>query len=61
MKAKTSAHYQREYRRRLREMGLVKKEVWILPENGKWLSKFEKLLRDRYDDSKLDKGVQHEL
>ncbi len=57
MKEKTSAHYQREYRRRLRELGLIKKEVWILPENSKWLSKFEKLLRGSFDESKLDKGV----
>jgi len=45
MKAKSSAHYQREYRRRLREQGLVKKEVWILPEHAKRLSEFEKQLR----------------
>lgn len=46
MKAKSSAHYQREYRRRLREQGLVKKEVWVLPENAKRLAEYEKLLRD---------------
>lgn len=57
MKEKTSAHYQREYRRRLRDLGLVKKEVWILPDNSKWLAKFEKLLRDKFDESNLDKGV----
>ena len=45
MKAKSSAHYQREYRKRLREQGLVKKEVWILPENGKQLAAYEKRLR----------------
>jgi len=45
MKAKSSAHYQRVYRRRLREQGLVKKEVWILPEHAKRLSEFEKQLR----------------
>ncbi len=47
MKAKSSAHYQREYRKRLREQGLVKKEVWILPENAKRLSAYEKVLRSR--------------
>ncbi len=57
MKAKTSADYQREYRRRLRELGLVKKEVWVLPENGKWLSRFEKLLRSRFDEKTLEKGI----
>ena len=45
MKAKSSAHYQREYRRRLRDLGLVKKEVWILPENAEQLTKLEKQLR----------------
>jgi len=57
MAEKSSAHYQREYRRRLRELGLVKKEAWILPENAKWLSKFEKLLRESFDETMLEKGV----
>ena len=47
MKAKSSAHYQREYRKRLREQGLVKKEVWILPEHTKRLAVYEKSLRVR--------------
>jgi len=46
MSKKSSADYQREYRRRLREQGLVKKEVWVLPENGKQLSQFERELRN---------------
>lgn len=45
MKAKSSAHYQREFRRRLREQGLVKKEVWISPDNAGQLSAIEKQLR----------------
>lgn len=45
MNKKSSAHYQREYRRRLREQGLVKKEVWVLPENSRSLSQVEKTLR----------------
>lgn len=45
MTKKSSAEYQREYRKRLRELGLVKKEVWVLPENGKLLASFEKQLR----------------
>ncbi len=48
MKAKTSADYQREYRRRLREQGLVKKEVWIHPSNAKQLSVYERQLRLNY-------------
>jgi len=45
MTKKSSAEYQREYRKRLRELGLVKKEVWVLPENGKLLTAYEKDLR----------------
>jgi uncharacterized protein YjfI (DUF2170 family) len=45
MKPKSSAHYQREFRKRLREQGLVKKEVWILPEHAKSLAVYEKTLR----------------
>jgi uncharacterized protein YjfI (DUF2170 family) len=45
MKVKTSAHYQREYRRRLRDQGLIKKEVWIRPEHSKQLLALEKQLR----------------
>ena len=46
MNRKSSAHYQREFRRRLREQGLVKKEVWIRPENAKRLAAVEKQLRN---------------
>ena len=46
MNKKSSADYQREYRKRLRQQGLVKKEVWVLPENGKHLSDLEKKLRN---------------
>lgn len=46
MDKKSSAHYQREFRRRLREQGLVKKEVWIRPENAKRLAAVEKQLRN---------------
>ncbi len=45
MVIKTSAHYQREYRKRLREQGLVKKEIWILPENRPKAREWEKILR----------------
>lgn len=49
MKAKSSAHYQREYRKRLRDQGLVKKEVWILPEHAGSLAYIEKQLRQKGD------------
>jgi len=45
MVIKTSAHYQREYRKRLREQGLVKKEIWILPEQRPKAREMEKELR----------------
>lgn len=45
METKTSAHYQRLYRQRLREQGLIKKEVWILPEHSRRLLDVEKQLR----------------
>lgn len=45
MQKKSSAHYQREYRNRLREQGFVKKEVWILPGNARRLALYEMELR----------------
>lgn len=42
---KNSAFYQKQYRQRLREQGLVKKEVWILPENTSKLVEIEKQFR----------------
>lgn len=58
MKAKSSAYYQREYRKRLREQGLVKKEVWILPEHTKLMSAYEKRLRAKSLDSDLQEFDQ---
>jgi uncharacterized protein len=57
MKAKSSAHYQREYRKRLREQGLVKKEVWVRPEHAKLLLAYEKKLRVH----ELDSSVRNEI
>lgn len=45
MNIKTSAHYQREYRNRLREQGFVKKEIWILPEQRERARLMEQELR----------------
>ncbi|PWB15364.1 DUF2170 domain-containing protein [Comamonas sp. JNW] len=45
MDPKTSAHYQRLHRQRLREQGLVKKEVWVLPEYSAALHLLEKQMR----------------
>jgi len=57
MTKKSSAEYQREYRKRLRELGLVKKEVWVLPENGKLLANYEKELRKpQIDNTHIETG-----
>lgn len=45
---KSSAFYQQQYRQRLREQGLIKKEVWILPENTPKLLEVEKLFRQSH-------------
>jgi len=42
---KSSAFYQQQYRQRLREQGLIKKEVWILPGHTSMLLNIEKQLR----------------
>lgn len=46
MSTKSSAHYQREHRKRLREQGLVKKEIWIRPEHANKARELEKSLRN---------------
>lgn len=43
--AKTSTDYQREYRERMRQLGLVKKDVWIRPEYAAELATVEKRMR----------------
>lgn len=45
MQRKSSAHYQRLHRERLREKGLVKKELWVLPEYTDELLAIEKAMR----------------
>ncbi|KAF0863100.1 YjfI family protein [Pseudomonas sp. LD120] len=49
MDNKSSAHYQRLFRQRLRDQGLVKKEVWILPENAQALLAVERKLRQPFE------------
>lgn len=60
MKSKSSAYYQREYRKRLREQGLVKKEVWIRPEHSRRLTAYEVQLRERdpFLSSLVNEGVK---
>ena len=57
MNTKSSAHYQREYRKRLRQQGLVKKEVWIRPEHSEQLAAVEKSLRSADPDSQVPGGT----
>jgi hypothetical protein len=45
VEAKSSAYYQRRHRERLREKGLVKKEVWVLPEYAEELAVTERRMR----------------
>ncbi|RRD44004.1 DUF2170 family protein [Comamonadaceae bacterium OH3737_COT-264] len=45
MERKSSAYYQRLHRQRLREKGLVKKELWVLPEYAQDLLAVEKRMR----------------
>ena len=45
MTVKKSAYYQRQFRQRLRDLGLVKKEVWVLPERAAELHYLERELR----------------
>lgn len=45
MERRTSAFYQRRHRDRLREQGLVKKELWVLPEYADELTSVERRMR----------------
>ena len=45
MERRSSAFYQRRHRDRLREQGLVKKELWVLPEYADELSAIERRMR----------------
>ncbi|OCG58926.1 YjfI family protein [Gilliamella sp. Fer4-1] len=56
--AKSSAFYQQQYRKRLREQGLIKKEVWILPENATQLLEIEKQFRLPIDNSTCFNNIQ---
>ncbi|QWF17511.1 DUF2170 family protein [Lysobacter capsici] len=45
MERRSSAYYQRRHRERLRDKGLVKKELWVLPEFADELLVVEKRMR----------------
>ncbi len=57
MEKKSSAHYQREFRRRLRESGLIKKEVWIRPEHTLKLNAMEHALRQSEVDMETESNA----
>ncbi len=45
MERRSSAYYQRRHRERLREQGLIKKELWVLSENADELAAIERRMR----------------
>lgn len=49
MERRSSAFYQRRHRDRLREQGLVKKELWVLPEYADELAAVERRMRQPRD------------
>lgn len=55
---KSSAFYQQQYRQRLRELGLIKKEVWILPENTSKLLEIEKNFRQHQAKSDNSSNIK---
>ena len=54
MKQKSSADYQRTFRTRMREQGLVKKEVWIDPVYAERLTQIEKQFRQEGSEEQQD-------
>lgn len=55
MERKSSAFYQRRHRERLREQGLLKKELWVLPEYADELMAIERQMRrSRSDAGRVD-------
>lgn len=51
MERRTSAFYQRRHRERLREQGLTKKELWVLPEYADELAAIERQMRRPRDST----------
>lgn len=51
MERRTSAFYQRRHRERLREQGLTKKELWVLPEYADELAAIERQMRRPREDT----------
>ena len=51
MERRSSAYYQRRHRERLREQGLIKKELWVLSEYADELAAIERRMRQPRDDT----------
>jgi uncharacterized protein len=51
---RSSAFYQRRHRERLRELGLLKKELWVLPEYADDLAAIEKHMRKPRGEAQRD-------
>jgi hypothetical protein len=51
---RSSAFYQRRHRERLRELGLLKKELWVLPEYADDLAAIEKRMRKPRGDAQRE-------
>ena len=47
MERRSSAYYQRRHRERLREQGLIKKELWVLSEYADELAEIERRMRQQ--------------
>ncbi|MFC0679758.1 YjfI family protein [Lysobacter korlensis] len=56
---RTSADYQRDFRERMRKLGLVKKDVWIRPEYAAELSAIEKRMREPRGDASVRADGEH--
>ncbi len=51
MERRSSAYYQRRHRERLREQGLIKKELWVLSEYADELAAIERRMRQPRDET----------
>lgn len=60
MERRSSAYYQRRHRERLREQGLIKKELWVLSEYADELAAIERRMRQPRDESPQAARVDQE-
>lgn len=60
MERRSSAYYQRRHRERLREQGLIKKELWVLSEYADELAAIERRMRQPRDESPREQRAEQE-